>query len=49
MAEAARLAGHEEEGEPLVVLNLSHLCRSIALWLGEDPATFMRPAAQVAA
>lgn len=49
MAEAARLAGHEEEGEPLVVLNLSHLCRSIALWLGEDPTTFMRPAAQVAA
>lgn len=44
MAEAARLAGQEEDGEPLVVLNLSHLCRLIALHLGEDPNTFLRPA-----
>ena len=49
MAEAARLAGHEEEGDPLVALNLSQLCRSIALWLNEDPNTFMRPTAQAAA
>ena len=48
LKEAAQLAGHEEDGEPLVVLNLSHLCRSIGLWLGEDPTTFMRPATMAA-
>lgn len=46
---AAAMQARGDEAEPVLVVNLSTLCRRVASALGLDPETFMRPAAQAAA
>lgn len=46
---AAAMQARGDEAEPVLVVNLSALCRRVASVLGLAPATFMRPAAQAAA
>ncbi|MBJ2152635.1 hypothetical protein [Paracoccus sp. IB05] len=46
---AAAMQARGDEAEPVLIVNLSALCRRVAAVLGLDPATFLRPVAQVAA